>query len=419
MLEDELDSLVRVDEGAVSRRIFADRGIYELEQERIFGRCWLYLAHDSQLRRAGDYLTAYMGEDPVILVRGDDGEIRAFLNMCRHRGTKLCVRESGNSRFFTCPYHGWTYDAEGRLTGVPLEKTAYPNLDKREWGLIRVPRLVNYKGMLWGNWDPGAPSFEDYLGEMKFYLDLFLDRFEGNMRIYGGVHRWIIPVNWKIPSENFIGDSYHALFTHRSAVEINLRKPYSPNDFEVSTRNGHGFGAQVGGTGRGVEASEEYKRVLWESIERLANREGNFVRDISPLGHFHIFPNFSMLDLWPYTFIRVWHPRGPDRTEVWSWLVVDDRVSHEERRKIARKFELEFGPGGVFEQDDAEVWYRISETLRGPVGRKVMLNYQGGLGAEREARDVFGGRASGTLGAPFGESNQRAFYRRWLELMRG
>ncbi|BCS93543.1 aromatic ring-hydroxylating oxygenase subunit alpha [Metallosphaera javensis (ex Sakai et al. 2022)] len=415
----DLDSLVIVDEGLISREIFTNEDIYRLEQEKIFGKCWLYLAHESQLKNPGDYVTTYMGEDPVLVIRGEDGKIGAFLNLCRHRGTKLCVRDEGNSFFFTCPYHGWTYNSEGRLTGVPLEKIAYPNLDKSEWGLIQVPRLVNYKGTIWGNWDPEAPSFEEYLGDMKPYFDMFLDRYDGNMKIYGGVHRWIIPVNWKIPSENFMGDSYHALFTHKSAVEVRLRNPYSPNDFEISTKNGHGFGAQVGGTGRGVEASEEYKKILWESIDKIADKMGDFVRDIMPLGHLHIFPNFSVLDLWPYTFLRVWNPKGPEKTEVRSWLVVDGRVSEEENRKIAKKFELEFGPGGVFEQDDAEVWFRISETLRGPMGRKVKLNYQGGLGMEKEASSVLGPNARGILGAPFGETNQRMFYKRWLELLKG
>ncbi|MGY8996812.1 MAG: aromatic ring-hydroxylating oxygenase subunit alpha, partial [Alphaproteobacteria bacterium] len=80
---------VNIDEGLVSRKIFFDPEVYQLELERIFARSWLFLGHESQIPEPGDYMTAYMGEDPVIIVRGDDGKIRGFLNSCRHRGMKV------------------------------------------------------------------------------------------------------------------------------------------------------------------------------------------------------------------------------------------------------------------------------------------------------------------------------------------
>src|SRR5207237_5375826 len=103
------ERLVDLDQGLVSRAIFSDAGIYQQELERIFARCWLFLAHTSMLPNAGDFLTTYMGEDPVLVVRGRDGRVRAFLNTCRHRGNRVCLLDSGSASGFTCSYHGWSY----------------------------------------------------------------------------------------------------------------------------------------------------------------------------------------------------------------------------------------------------------------------------------------------------------------------
>ncbi len=131
----DLAGLVDTERGLLSRRIFIEPAIYEQELHRIFARCWLFLCHDSQVPLPGDFLTTYMGEDPVLVVRDSTGEVHAFLNVCRHRGNRLCRADTGNAASFTCAYHGWTYTNDGRLTGVPYLKEAYHNeLDARPLG---------------------------------------------------------------------------------------------------------------------------------------------------------------------------------------------------------------------------------------------------------------------------------------------
>ena len=107
-MQTDMARLVHSDRGLISRRIFIEPEIYERELEQIFARCWLYLCHDSQIPQLGDFLTTYMGEDPVLVMRGSDGKVRAFLNVCRHRGNRLCRADDGNAASFTCSYHGWT-----------------------------------------------------------------------------------------------------------------------------------------------------------------------------------------------------------------------------------------------------------------------------------------------------------------------
>jgi phenylpropionate dioxygenase-like ring-hydroxylating dioxygenase large terminal subunit len=131
--------LVNIDRGLISRRIFNDPDIYQQELQTIFARCWLFLCHDSQIPRPGDFFTTTMGEDPVLVVRDGAGTVRAFLNVCRHRGNRLCRAGNGNAASFICAYHGWTYANDGCLTGVPNLREAYHGeLDREQWGLVPV-----------------------------------------------------------------------------------------------------------------------------------------------------------------------------------------------------------------------------------------------------------------------------------------
>ncbi len=121
----DVSSLVDGERGLISRRIFIEQDIYQQELEQIFARCWLFLCHESQIPKPGDFFSTYMGEDPVLVMRDSGGKINAFLNICRHRGNRLCRADSGNASSFSCAYHGWTYGNDGRLMAVPNERDAY------------------------------------------------------------------------------------------------------------------------------------------------------------------------------------------------------------------------------------------------------------------------------------------------------
>src|SRR5579862_9725506 len=240
----DVSGLVDSERGLVSRRIFIEPELYKQELQQIFARCWLYLCHDSQIPLPGDFFTTTMGEDPVLVMRDSTGKVGAFLNVCRHRGNRLCRAESGNAASFTCAYHGWTYRNDGTLAGVPYLKEAYHGeLERERWGLVPVAQLDQYKGLWFATFDATAPPLREYLGEMAWYLDTFFDRREGGIEVIGGVHKWIMPCNWKFPTENFGGDGYHTSWSHLSAIRTgfggDFRVAPDSRGVMLSPGNGH------------------------------------------------------------------------------------------------------------------------------------------------------------------------------------
>ena len=411
----DVTNLVDSEKGLLSRRIFFERDIYEQELERIFARCWLFLCHDTQIPSPGDFLTTYMGEDPVLVWRDGGGKVNAFLNICRHRGNRLCRADMGNASSFTCAYHGWAYGNGGQLLGVPnLEDAYFGDLDKEQWGLIPVAQLDSYKGLYFATFDPQAPTLQEYLGEMTWYLDAFFDRREGGIEVFGGAHRWVVPCNWKFPAENFGGDAYHVPWTHLSAIKTGFStgvtaKPTSGGTM-VSPGNGHCIIA-VGGDDVSDPPLAEvlaYEESIRPEVEQRLGPRSKLVNPIVGT----VFPNFSILRATSRTF-RVWHPRGPGKIEIWSYGYMDKAAPPEVRESVRLAAIQGFSPSGTFEQDDMDNWQECTQTCRGTVARRMPLNIQMGLGHDRFDEDLQAWASDYRIS----ESNHRSFYRRWAQLM--
>ena len=193
----DVAKLVSDDAAWISRKVWTDPAVYELEKRAIFGKSWLFLGHESQIREPGDFVQAFMCETPVILSRGRSGGIHANINSCSHRGLPVCRADSGNAKRFVCPYHNWSYTVEGELAAIPQESEVSQKPDKSRLGLKPVPRLDSWHGMIFGSFDESIEPLEDYLGDMRFYLDAFFERFPNGIEFMGAPHRWLLNANWK------------------------------------------------------------------------------------------------------------------------------------------------------------------------------------------------------------------------------
>ena len=425
---------VDLERGLISREVFTSEPLYEEEKERVFTRCWLFVGHESQIPNPGDFILSRMAEESVILNRDRKGEIHVLLNNCRHRGMRVCRYDRGNARSFECPYHAWTYADDGSLMGVPkLESAYHQSLDKKEWGLIRA-RCASYLGFVFANWDDDAPSFEESLGEERFYFDDYCelpDGSHGPLEAFGGIFKWRMPCNWKFAAENFAGDYYHNS-SHASADAVNLspsgqkgRHTYDP---VTAAREVYKLNVCVtpqGHTARGELFRDDYPYlptygempIVEEWFRQChAKRREKLGERARWFGHGGtIFPNVSYSN--GVQSMGTWHPNGPHETESWRIFLVPQDAP-DEVKDVLRHYVIRYqGPSGLTEQDDMENWSYAHEGARGTIARRHPFNYEMGLGHERRSWPApwLGGNIYAT--EDVSEQNQRAFYGRWAELM--
>jgi len=433
-----IDSLVDADAGIISREVFTNEEVYQQELEQIFARVWLFVGHESQVPNPGDFFVSRMGEESVILNRDRSDRIHVLLNSCRHRGMRVCRYDRGNTRGFTCPYHGWAYSDDRSLSGVPKLEPAYrQSLDTREWGLVQA-RSVNYRGFVFACWDDEAPSFEESLGEERFYLDDYIelpDGSHGPLEALGGVLKWRMPCNWKFAAENFAGDYYHNP-SHASVDQVVLTPAGEPGrhtydavteardlwKLNVSIRpEGHGARGELFKddydyfpTYQDMAVVEDYFR---DCYAKRQARLGDKARWFGQGGT--IYPNVSYSN--GVQSMGTWYPAGVHGTETWR-IFLAPKNAPDEVKDVLRHYVIRYqGPSGLTEQDDMENWNYAHSASRGTIARRYPYSYEQGLGRERADFEIdglkFPGLVTDLTEAKSSEDNLRNLYRRWADFM--
>lgn len=195
---------------------YTEQAWFEREQAEIFSKTWQFAGFVEDVAEAGDYITVQAGLNNILVVKGKDQRLRAFHNLCRHRGTQL-LRVSGKSqKALTCPYHDWTYSLNGELLSVPEEKKEFPNLDKKKLCLQRAS-VETWLGMIWVHPDPKAESLLHWIGEAQHYIGPHDP--ESLIEYAEGATEHTIHANWKVVVENYI-DGYHLSHLHSSTLAM-------------------------------------------------------------------------------------------------------------------------------------------------------------------------------------------------------
>ncbi|MGD9751622.1 MAG: aromatic ring-hydroxylating dioxygenase subunit alpha [Acidimicrobiia bacterium] len=194
--------------------VYRDTAQGVAEREQLIKRWPIAVAHASELPEPGDFITDTITGTPLLVIRQGDGSVRAFVNLCRHRATKVEWEASGNRRLFTCPYHAWSYERDGALRNIPVQDVGFPCVDKADHGLIELPCEQRH-GIVWTILTPGAAlDVAAYLGPE---LDAELAGWNLDAAVQERIDRFDNPFNWKLTIDGFL-EGYHLRFLHAKTI---------------------------------------------------------------------------------------------------------------------------------------------------------------------------------------------------------
>ncbi|WP_433872529.1 aromatic ring-hydroxylating oxygenase subunit alpha [Saccharopolyspora sp. CA-218241] len=409
-----------VREDRVAGRLYTDPALFELEMDRIFERAWIWVAHTSELPKAGSFKSTHVGRQPVIVVRDRKGTVRTLLNRCRHRGASVCEKPSGQVNGFTCPYHAWSYGLDGALRGIPYPDGYEGVLEKKDLSLRRL-RTESYGGMIFATLAEDAPPLEDFLGDARLWIDRFMKQGGGYPIKVLGRHQFTFRGNWKIQLENTT-DGYHFPIVHRSwmaSVDAETANMMSfMTDPECTTHDlGRGHSVmQMVPEHSDLDADDGSEPLqgrfdglvaeLSETLDQAQVRK--VVRAMHGTGfNLNLFPNVAM----SAAFFRVLRPISVGETRIEHVAIGPDGppeldAANRERLRIHEHFQ---GPFGFGTPDDAEGWDRVQRGAAADPEMPILVN----RGLAREQAGQGGWPTSHVTD----ETGMRAAYRQWKAMM--
>jgi len=354
------DGVLRVD-----RRAYTNSEFLDWEFEHIFEGNWVYLCHESQVSRPRDFLTLIVGRQPVLVTRNNQGELKAFINSCAHRGALVARETKGSRAAFTCLFHGWTYDLDGRLVNVPLEEGAgYPcQFNKSELGLTPVPRVESYRGFVFVSFNGDVQPVDQWLGDSTTFIDLIVDQAPDGLEVLPGTSSYTFKGNWKLAYENQ-ADGYHAVTTHGNFIRtVQNREALSQGNKDITT-NSMDLAQILAGEGGFYDLDNGHVALWWDWTDPTNrhnfNRHDEYVQRVGPeradwmvnrARNIIIYPNVLVTDHMSIQ-IRTVRPLAVDLSEVTIHCLAPRNESDEDRSHRLRQYEDFFNVSGLGTPDD-------------------------------------------------------------------
>ncbi|MDQ0507316.1 aromatic ring-hydroxylating oxygenase subunit alpha [Xanthobacter agilis] len=400
----------------IETAMYTDPDIFTAEMERIFSKTWVWVAHASEVPNPGDFVSSFVGLQPVIVTRDRKGRLHVLVNRCRHRGATVCERRQGNATSLVCPYHGWGYAQDGSLRGVPYVEGYTGDFDKSSLGL-KALRVEEYQGLVFASLNPEVETLSDYLGHTKLWIDLFMKQGAGYPVKTSGEHRFRFPGNWKIQLENTT-DAYHFPIVHRPFIE-SLDKQAEETftflgreGFVEDLGNGHSVMVMIPEL---IDLEANLDAPIPDRFLPLANELAKthppqevrrIVRAVGGTGfNVNIFPNAAC----SMAFFRILRPISVRETEVRHIAIGMEGGPAAANRARLRLHEHFQGPMGFGSPDDVEAWQRVQRGVQGGPDLPLMVNR--GLGLESSSVNHL------PKGGVSAETGMRAAYQMWKRMM--
>ena len=366
------------------KHVYTDQAVFDLEMQRIWGKAWVFIGHESQVTKPGDFYTLDFAGMPAVMVRDKDNSINVLHNRCGHKGAKLVVKSCGHSARFTCPYHGWTYKLSGQLVGVPhqagYENTGFDKSDPQY--SMQVFRAETYRGFVFATLDQDMVPLKDWLGEAAITIDNLCDRApEGEVEVAGGVLKFEHDCNWKLFTEN-LNDTMHPMVVHKSVVdsankyiaglpedspnriEAEIIPPFgaSYEKYEASGITGFNYGHHFDGGKTSIHADysvdPEYKQAMVDSYGEDRTDEILGYNSHNTL----YYPSVTFKSA--VQNIRIVRPISVDKTviETWSFRLKGAPDSMLQRTLLYSR--LINSNGSMVGADDLAIYLRVQQGLK-------------------------------------------------------
>lgn len=351
--------------------LFQQADVYAREQRRVFqGDSWNYLCLEAEIPAIGDFVSTSVGDQPVIVTRGHDGQLYGFENRCAHRGALLALTDRGNVRDFTCVYHAWTYSLEGDLTGIAFESGVNgqggmpPTFCKSDHG-PRKMRITSLFELVFGSFSNTVPAIEQYLGaEVLARVERVLG---GRQLEVLGRFTQMLPNNWKLYFEN-VKDSYHASILHLFFTTFEINRLSQKGAIIVSPDGGNHvswsaidpYAAQNDAYAKQKLRSDTDYRLADPSLLDGFDDYG----DGGTLQILSIFPGFVLQQIQNQIAVRQILPRGTERTEL-NWTYVGFSTDTPEQRLMRLKQSNLVGPAGFVSMEDGCVGGFVQRGIAG------------------------------------------------------